>query len=105
MLVRYQVYVQGHGWMDWVRNGQLAGTTGKELRIEALRNELARACPAKAGLAEPYQSGSGFLSQVWTTASRWRASSASAAGMVLTRVSSLLKVRATRMTTADGTRT
>lgn len=38
--VRYQVHVQGHGWMDWARDGEPAGTTGRDLRIEALRIEL-----------------------------------------------------------------
>jgi hypothetical protein len=38
--VRYQAHVGGYGWMDWVRDGALAGTTGRGRRIEALRIEL-----------------------------------------------------------------
>jgi hypothetical protein len=35
--LKYQGHVQDIGWMDWVRNGQLCGTTGQSRRLEALR--------------------------------------------------------------------
>ena len=36
----YQVHVQGIGWMDWVKEGEIAGTIGKSLRIEAIRIKM-----------------------------------------------------------------
>ena len=33
----YRVHVQKHGWMPWVKNGELAGTTGQKKRIEAIQ--------------------------------------------------------------------
>lgn len=38
--VSYQAYVQKQAWQNWSSNGKLAGTTGKGLRIEALRIRL-----------------------------------------------------------------
>ena len=38
--IRYRVHVEGIGWMDWVKNGELAGTTGQAKRVEAIRIEL-----------------------------------------------------------------
>lgn len=38
--VVYRVYVQDVGWQRRMRNGETAGTTGKELRIEGLRVKL-----------------------------------------------------------------
>ncbi|WKY42806.1 hypothetical protein Q5O14_08950 [Eubacteriaceae bacterium ES2] len=38
--ISYQVHVQNKGWMDPVDNGQLAGTTGESLQIEAIRISL-----------------------------------------------------------------
>lgn len=35
--VRYQAHVQNIGWQSGVINGAMAGTTGKSLRVEALR--------------------------------------------------------------------
>ena len=35
--VLYQVHVQNYGWMDEVNNGEIAGTTGESLRVEALK--------------------------------------------------------------------
>ena len=34
--MRYQAHVQNLGWCDWVHDGQVAGTTGAELRLEGL---------------------------------------------------------------------
>lgn len=36
----YQVHVQNSGWQDWKSNGQIAGTTGSSLRLEALKMKL-----------------------------------------------------------------
>lgn len=33
----YRAHVQNHGWLDPVRDGQVAGTTGKSLRMECLK--------------------------------------------------------------------
>ena len=38
--VTYQTYVQYERWQDWVRDGALSGTTGKELRLEAIKINL-----------------------------------------------------------------
>ena len=34
--VEYRAHVQNIGWQNWVKNGELAGTTGQSLRLEAL---------------------------------------------------------------------
>ncbi|OFI47697.1 hypothetical protein BG262_08305 [Floricoccus penangensis] len=36
----YQVHVQNNGWQDWRSSGQIAGTTGSSLRLEALRMKM-----------------------------------------------------------------
>lgn len=38
--LEYKVHVQNIGWQDWVKDGELAGTTGKGLRIEAIKIRL-----------------------------------------------------------------
>ena len=38
--ILYRVYVQGSGWMNWVKNGLTAGTIGKGKRIEAIEVKL-----------------------------------------------------------------
>ncbi len=35
--IKYRVHVQDYGWMDWVTNGQVAGTTGQSKRVEAIQ--------------------------------------------------------------------
>lgn len=35
--VNYDVHVQNVGWQTWASDGELSGTTGKSLRLEALR--------------------------------------------------------------------
>ena len=35
--VIYRVHVQNKGWLKWVKNGEVAGTTGESLRMEALQ--------------------------------------------------------------------
>lgn len=34
--VRYQTHVQDVGWQGWKRNGEMAGTSGKSLRLEGM---------------------------------------------------------------------
>ncbi|WP_303869112.1 carbohydrate-binding domain-containing protein [Acetobacterium wieringae] len=38
--IEYQVHVQNEGWMDWVSDGEFAGTRDKSQRIEAIRIRL-----------------------------------------------------------------
>ena len=38
--VKYKTHVQSYGWQDYVRDGEMAGTTGEAKRIEALGIEL-----------------------------------------------------------------
>lgn len=38
--IKYRVHVQNIGWMDWKKDGEEAGTTGKSLRIEAMQIQL-----------------------------------------------------------------
>ena len=35
--IKYRVHVQDYGWMDWVTNGEVAGTTGQSKRVEAIQ--------------------------------------------------------------------
>jgi uncharacterized protein YjdB len=34
--VRYQTHVQDIGWQDWVSDGEMTGTSGRSLRLEAI---------------------------------------------------------------------
>lgn len=36
----YQAHCQSYGWMPWVIDGETAGTTGKEKRLEAIKAKL-----------------------------------------------------------------
>lgn len=38
--IRYRAHVQNIGWQGWKQNGELAGTKGKSLRMEAIQIEL-----------------------------------------------------------------
>ena len=38
--IRYSLHVENLGWMNWVENGELSGTVGKNLRSEAVKIEL-----------------------------------------------------------------
>ena len=40
--MRYQAYVQGSGWQSIRSDGATAGTTGKGLRIEAVKVTLVK---------------------------------------------------------------
>lgn len=35
--ISYQAHVQTYGWQEWVKDGEVAGTTGEAKRLEALR--------------------------------------------------------------------
>jgi uncharacterized protein YjdB len=43
--IRYSTHVQGIGWQGWVNDGQTAGTTGRGLRVEAIKIELVPKAP------------------------------------------------------------
>jgi uncharacterized protein YjdB len=38
--VAYEAHVQNIGWQEWVKNGEIAGTTGQSLRLEAIKIQL-----------------------------------------------------------------
>lgn len=38
--IYYRAHVQNIGWQDWVKNGELAGTTGQSLQVEAFQVRL-----------------------------------------------------------------
>ncbi|HLO89410.1 MAG TPA: Ig domain-containing protein [Nostocaceae cyanobacterium] len=38
--VAYEAHVQNIGWQGWVKNGEIAGTTGQSLRLEAIKIKL-----------------------------------------------------------------
>ncbi|WP_173861959.1 Ig-like domain-containing protein, partial [Floricoccus penangensis] len=38
--INYQVHVQNYGWQSYRSSGQLAGTTGESLRLEAFRSNI-----------------------------------------------------------------
>ena len=37
---QYATNIQNEGWQGWKTNGQVSGTTGKNLRLEAIKIEL-----------------------------------------------------------------
>ncbi|MGN0361974.1 MAG: hypothetical protein ACI4ET_03960 [Bilifractor sp.] len=44
----YQTHVQNYGWQDWKNSGEMAGTEGQSLRLEAIRINFGDdACKAK----------------------------------------------------------
>ena len=40
--IEYRAYMQNHGWLGWVKNGQTAGITGQSLRMEAIEIKLVK---------------------------------------------------------------
>ena len=50
--IAYQAHVQDVGWMDWVSDGETAGTTGQARRMEAIRIHLVN---PPAGMGVRYQ--------------------------------------------------
>ena len=41
--IQYQSHVQDIGWQNWVKNGELSGTTGQAKAIEAMHISLVNA--------------------------------------------------------------
>ena len=48
--LKYQAHVKNVGWMDWVYGDDIAGTTGKNLQIEAIKIELIGNLPEGANI-------------------------------------------------------
>jgi len=40
--VRYRAHIQDKGWLNWVENGAVAGTTGESRRMEAIEIQLVK---------------------------------------------------------------
>lgn len=38
--IKYQTHVQDVGWQNWKSNGEMAGTTGRSLRLEGIKINL-----------------------------------------------------------------
>lgn len=38
--IYYRVHVENYGWLDWAKNGEIAGTTAYAYRVEAIQIEL-----------------------------------------------------------------
>lgn len=45
---KYRAHVQSKGWMSWVKDGEIAGTVGKGLRLEAIQIDAPFEVKAKA---------------------------------------------------------
>lgn len=50
----YRSHVQNIGWQNWVRNGQLSGTTGQSLRMEAIQIKIEREIPLNSINQNPF---------------------------------------------------
>lgn len=61
--VSYSAHMQSAGWMDYVKDGETAGITGRSLRMEGLKVELSKGDEALAGGIEyrMHVQGSGWL--------------------------------------------
>lgn len=46
--IQYRAHCQNKGWMSWVGDGQVAGTTGQQLRLEAIQIDAPFEVRAKA---------------------------------------------------------
>ena len=46
--VSYQAHIEGDGWQDWKYDGEMAGTTDKAKRLEAIRIKCSKEVYAKA---------------------------------------------------------
>ena len=40
--IEYRAHVEDIGWQEWVRDGKLAGTTGKNKQIEAIEIRIVK---------------------------------------------------------------
>ena len=38
--IYYRTYCQNYGWLDWAKNGEIAGTIGMNKRVEAFEVKL-----------------------------------------------------------------
>ena len=63
-LITYSAHVQGEGWMPSVREGSVAGTTGRGLRMEAVRLQLGSRAAQGSVEARGHVSGLGW--QGWS---------------------------------------
>ena len=43
--VKYETHVQNIGWQGWKKNGEVAGTEGQGLRLEAIQIRLKKKTP------------------------------------------------------------
>ena len=50
--LKYQAHVENVGWQDWKHSGEVAGTTGKSLRMEAIRIDYNKDVYAKAHIQD-----------------------------------------------------
>jgi hypothetical protein len=63
--VTYQAHVEGIGWMGWVSNGDVAGTTGQSRRMEAVRIQLVNAPPGVRITYQAHVENIGWMDWVW----------------------------------------
>ena len=40
--IEYRTHVSDVGWQDWVKNGEVAGTTGRAKSVEAIQIKLVK---------------------------------------------------------------
>jgi uncharacterized protein YjdB/cytoskeletal protein RodZ len=64
--VYYRVYVQSYGWLDWVKNGQLAGTISQNKRIEAMQVVLSTPTDEKTTPNADQTQNQFYLNDNWT---------------------------------------
>ena len=58
--VRYQTHIQGIGWQDYVKNGEMSGTTGQSKRLEGINIQLVpKGGAAPGSTAKPNVVGGG----------------------------------------------
>lgn len=50
--IRYQAHVADYGWLDWVDDGETAGTTGQSRRMEAVKIDHYKDVYAKAHIQD-----------------------------------------------------
>jgi hypothetical protein len=56
--IRYQSHVEEFGWLSWVLDGQLSGTTGRRRRMEAIQMHLLNLPPGVSVRYKVYLGGS-----------------------------------------------
>lgn len=50
--INYRSHVENYGWQDWKHDGQISGTTGQSLRLEALQIDAPFEIQAKAHIQD-----------------------------------------------------